>query len=140
MERSCAPRTASRRTLDRVEQPSSATATCADRRRGRRSRGYVIAVGRIRRSIRSRPRQAESRCLRPGPDLLLRWWRGLDLNQRPSGYERDGQGANSYHPVPKTTAELGFIAPGLPVRPYWNEPVGGCIRKTDVKTPAPRQR
>src|SRR3954466_3197699 len=37
----------------------------------------------------SSPRNRKSRCLRTGSDQDLRWWRGRDLNPRPSGYEPD---------------------------------------------------
>ena len=40
-------------------------------------------------------RQQKSRCSRTGSDLQLRWWRGWDLNLRPSGYETD---ESSLHP------------------------------------------
>jgi hypothetical protein len=37
-------------------------------------------------------------CTRCAPDQRL-WWRGLDLNQRPSGYEFLGRGFILCHPV-----------------------------------------
>ena len=46
------------------------------------------AAKRFRNRVRSRLRNAESRPRRTGSDLR-KWWRGLDLNQRPSGYEPD---------------------------------------------------
>src|SRR5690242_16670109 len=42
-----------------------------------------------RRSGRRSPGRAEGRCLGTGPELRFRWWRGRDLNPRPSGYEPD---------------------------------------------------
>src|SRR5579863_107121 len=36
-----------------------------------------------------RPSQQKGRSLRTGPDLHFLWWRGEDLNLRPSGYEPD---------------------------------------------------
>ena len=35
------------------------------------------------------PGQQKGRSLETGPDLLFSWWRGEDLNLRPSGYEPD---------------------------------------------------
>lgn len=43
-------------------------------------------------------------------DLGLRWWRGWDLNPRPSGYEPVGQAPGPYRPVSGGTSELGFRA------------------------------
>ena len=40
-----------------------------------------------RRSGRRSPEQQKSRSSRTGSDLRIRWWRGRDLNPRPSGYE-----------------------------------------------------
>src|SRR5215468_4639820 len=37
----------------------------------------------------SGPRTARGPVTRTGPDLRFRWWRGRDLNPRPSGYEPD---------------------------------------------------
>ena len=67
-------------------------------------------------------------CKRPPPrrgrDLHIRWWRGSDLNQRPSGYEPDelpdcstprreleGTGTR-----PETPTELMDLSPTLDVR------------------------
>ncbi len=40
--------------------------------------------------------------------LGFRWWRGQDLNLRPSGYERDDQLVSPYHRVPDRALLLGF--------------------------------
>ena len=42
-----------------------------------------------RRSGRRSPGQQKSRPCRTGSDLGFSWWRGRDLNPRPSGYEPD---------------------------------------------------
>ena len=60
---------------------------------------------------------------RPSPNLSeravyqgFRWWRGQDLNLRPSGYETDSQPLLASRSVPSSTSEVGFRAFGVPVR------------------------
>ena len=45
---------------------------------------------------------------RRGPDLLFRWWRGQDLNLRPSGYEISDRNLSPYHCVPDRALLQGF--------------------------------
>lgn len=60
-----------------------------------------VTAARDLRVLRHHPHDANSRCrhhfrhhtqkarrLRTGPDLHFTWWRGQDLNLRPSGYEQ----------------------------------------------------
>jgi hypothetical protein len=63
------------------------------------------------------PALRRGRCLGTGPDLDFRWWRGRDLNPRPSGYEPPDQRPRRY--------ALAGIRPGqrtcrrLPGRRPW---------------------
>ena len=43
-----------------------------------------------------------------GPDLCFRWWRGQDLNLRPSGYEISDRNLIPYHCVPDSALLQGF--------------------------------
>src|SRR6266508_5899274 len=49
--------------------------------------GASPLIADVRKIGRISPHHAQSRCSRTGPDLRIRWWRGRDLNARPSGYE-----------------------------------------------------
>ena len=51
-----------------------------------------------------------------GLTCVFVWWRGQDLNLRPSGYEWHGQRAGLSRPVPRSTAELGIPEPDLTAR------------------------
>ena len=53
-----------------------------------------------------RSENAKGRCVRTGPDLLLRWWRGKDLNLRPSGYEFRNAAPRWSRQVARSTDDL----------------------------------
>jgi hypothetical protein len=53
----------------------------------RRRRPALAPARRLTKRLAA-PGPAESRCLRTGSELDFSWWRGRDLNPRPSGYER----------------------------------------------------
>ena len=47
---------------------------------------------------------------------LRRWWRGQDLNLRPSGYEFDGPRLGLCRLVPRRASELGLRDVGVSLR------------------------
>jgi hypothetical protein len=60
------------------------------------------------RSGRRPPDKPQGRCLRTGPDPHLRWWRGRDLNPRPSGYELTERRVRWCRSVPLSASEEDF--------------------------------
>ena len=70
--------------------------------------------------VEQTPRDAESRCMRTGSDLHFRWWRGKDLNLRPSGYE-PSERALLYSPLlPRRTADVAIRAMPVTSRPVYS--------------------
>jgi hypothetical protein len=62
--------------------------------------------------------------IRKGPlTRYLSWWRGQDLNLRPSGYETDSQPLLASRSVPSSTSEVGFRAFDVPVRTTADQPI-----------------
>ncbi len=61
------------------------------------------------------PGQAEGPSSRMGPDLHFRWWRGKDLNLRPSGYEPDElPDCSTPRRVGHVTSSTPHLKPGPP--------------------------
>src|SRR5690606_36549230 len=86
-------------------QPATSSAVIATTRRRRRPG----CTERSRRASRSWPFS---------PDRPASWWRGQDLNLRPSGYESDDQRLNPYQPVPDSASEQGLLEYGIPTCTY----------------------
>ena len=77
----------------------------------------IVAMPRGRRSA-FRELERPFRTFRKGP--LTRsstWWRGRDLNPRPSGYELVGRGIGRYRSMSHTCADLRFL-PRRHAAPY----------------------
>ena len=53
----------------------------------------------------------------------FRWWRGQNLNLRPSGYEPDSQALLATRSVPSSTSEVGFRAFDVPVHTPADQPI-----------------
>ena len=79
---------------------------------------------------------------RKGPLIrYFAWWRGQDLNLRPSGYENDPQRALESRAVPFRAAWLGLHAFDVPVRSTANQPISARGVEESVEVlPARRSR
>src|SRR3546814_700393 len=64
---------------------------------------------------RRAPNSRKAPLRKVGPFCMFTWWRGLDLNQRPSGYEPEDQHPIPYNPVPCSGAEQDFLGNVEPV-------------------------
>ncbi len=82
----------------------------------------------VRRSVRSRARTASGPVAgtgaKPAEFRSSAWWRGRDLNRRPSGNESSDRCPGLSLLVPDCAPELGFLALLVPLRPdsYWVRP------------------
>jgi hypothetical protein len=63
------------------------------------------------------------------------WWRGRDLNPRPSGYEPDGGRRFPSRPAPSRTSELGFRPSDVPVRTIADHPISARGVEESVEVP-----
>ncbi len=111
-----------------LERPSDAAGWPSRCVTSRTSPSQRVPTRGVERGVERRPENARgtfSDLSEKAPDLVFRWWRGQDLNLRPSGYEPSDRCVFPCGSVPISPSELDFRPYGCagPYRRIASDPV-----------------